>query len=53
VLAIHNVPLMVDGVYWRNGLEECMALEFGIPMGKVRVNQTVGENPKPAAAVIP
>jgi hypothetical protein len=52
VLAIHNVPLIVDGVYWRNGLEECMALEFGIPMGKVLVNETAGEIPKPATAVI-
>jgi hypothetical protein len=37
VLTIHDVPLVVSGVYWRNGLEECMALEFGIPLGKVLV----------------
>ena len=40
VLAIDNIPLIVDGVYWRNGLEECMALEFAVPMGKVRVSET-------------
>ncbi len=32
------LPLTVDGVYWRNGLEDCMVLEFGVPMGKVHVD---------------
>lgn len=38
-LAINDVPLVVDGVYWRNGIEDCLWLEFGVPMGKVLVNQ--------------
>lgn len=37
-IAINGVPLIVDGVYWRNGIEACLWVEFGIPMGKVRVN---------------
>ena len=39
LIAIHDVPLVVDGVYWRNGLEECLSMEFGIPMGTVQVNR--------------
>ena len=38
VLKIGSLPLTVDGVYWRNGLEDCLTLEFGIPPGKVRVD---------------
>ncbi len=42
-IAIGDVPLTVDGVYWRNGIEDCLWLEFGIPMGKVQVNETATE----------
>ena len=45
-LAINNVPLVVDGVYWRNGIEDCLWLEFGVPMGKVLVNQQGSETPR-------
>ncbi len=38
-ISINAVPLVVDGVYWRNGIEDCLWLDFGIPMGRVRVNQ--------------
>ena len=38
-ISINDVPLVVDGVYWRNGIEDCLWLDFGIPMGRVRVNQ--------------
>ena len=38
-ISIHDVPLVVDGVYWRNGIEDCLWLDFGIPMGRVRVNE--------------
>ena len=37
-IVINAVPLVVDGVYWRNGIEECLSMEFGIPMGRVQVN---------------
>jgi hypothetical protein len=42
VVTISDVPPEVDGVYWRNGIEDCLFLDFGIPMGKVRVNGTSG-----------
>ena len=38
-VAIDGLPETVDGVYWRNGLEDCLAMDFGIPMGKVLVNR--------------
>ncbi len=38
-ITVDNVPLVVDGVYWRNGIEDCLWLEFGVPMGKVLINQ--------------
>ena len=37
-IAIAGFPLMIDGVYWSNGLEDCLWLEFDIPPGKVLVN---------------
>ena len=37
-VAITGLPLTLDGVYWRNGLEECLYLDFAVPMGKVLVN---------------
>ena len=37
-LAVTNMPMTVNGVYWRNGFEECLLLNFGIPLGRVRVN---------------
>ena len=37
-VTLTNVPLAKDGVYWRNGIEDCANLEFNIPMGRVRVN---------------
>ena len=37
-IAVTGLPLMVDGVYWSNGLGECLWLEFDIPPGKVLVN---------------
>ena len=39
-VAIGEMPVTVDGVYWRNGIEDCMWLEFDIPMSKVRVNES-------------
>ena len=39
VLNIGTQPLTVDGVYWRNGLEDCLFLEFGVSMGKVHVDE--------------
>ncbi|MGI8743697.1 MAG: hypothetical protein ACR2NN_14205 [Bryobacteraceae bacterium] len=44
-VSIEGLPLTLDGVYWSNGLEDCLALEFGVPMGKVWVN-----SPDPAGA---
>ncbi len=38
-ISIYDVPLVMEGVYWRNGIEDCLWLNFGIPMGRVRVNQ--------------
>jgi hypothetical protein len=46
-IAIIGLPLIVDGVYWSNGLGECLWLEFDIPPGKVLVNDTA-----PADALI-
>ena len=40
-ITIEAVPLTVDGVYWRNGLEACLWMEFDIPMGKVQVTEAV------------
>jgi hypothetical protein len=37
-VAITGLPLIVDGVYWSNGFEDCLALDFDIPPGKVLVN---------------
>jgi hypothetical protein len=37
-IVINDVPLIMDGVYWRNGIEECLWLDFGIPMGRVQIN---------------
>ena len=37
-VAITGLPLTLDGVYWRNGLEDCLYLDFSVPMGKVVVN---------------
>jgi len=45
-IAIAGLPLMIDGVYWSNGFEDCLWLEFDIPPGKVLVN-----SPAPGAAV--
>ncbi len=39
VVSIRGLPVTLDGVYWRNGLEDCLNLDFGIPMGRVRVNE--------------
>jgi hypothetical protein len=46
-IAITGLPLIVDGVYWSNGLGECLWLEFDIPPGKVLVN-----DPAPRDALI-
>ena len=49
-IVIDNVPIVVDGVFWRNGIEECLWVEFGIPMGKVQVVQAgSGNSVSPAA----
>jgi hypothetical protein len=45
-IAIAGFPLMIDGVYWSNGFEDCLWLEFDIPPGKVLVNSSA-----PGAAV--
>ncbi len=45
-IAIGNAPLTVDGVYWRNGIEDCLRLEFGIPMGKVVVTDSAPPLPR-------
>jgi hypothetical protein len=37
-IAITGLPLIVDGVYWSNGFEDCLWLEFHVPPGKVRLN---------------
>ncbi len=39
VIAVDGLPSTLDGIYWRNGLEDSLDLDFGIPMGKVRVNE--------------
>lgn len=36
-ITLSDVPLVVDGVYWRNGIEDCLWLDFGVPMGRVQV----------------
>jgi hypothetical protein len=46
-IAITGLPLIVDGVYWSNGLGECLWLEFDIPPGKLLVN-----DPAPGDALI-
>ena len=38
-IRISGVPVTVDGVYWRNGIEDCLWLEFGVPMGTILVNE--------------
>ena len=48
LITISDVPVTVDGVYWRNGLEDCLMLEFGIPIRKVQVNEPVNRTPIPA-----
>ena len=37
-IAITGLPLMVDGVYWSNGFQDCLWLEFQIPPGRVLVD---------------
>lgn len=42
-ITIGDLPMTVDGVHWRNGIEDCLWLEFDIPMGKVEVTGRVKE----------
>jgi hypothetical protein len=37
-IAVTGLPLVLDGVYWSNGFEDCLWLEFHVPPGKVLVN---------------
>jgi len=37
-IAVTGLPLVLDGVYWSNGFEDCLWLEFQVPPGKVLVN---------------
>ena len=37
-VVVHGTPLARDGVYWRNGIEDCLYLNFDVPMGAVRVD---------------
>lgn len=46
-IVINDVPLAVDGVYWRNGIEDCLWLDFEIPIGKVLVNEQGSETASP------
>ena len=41
-ISLTGMPLMIDGVYWRNGLEDCLDVDFGIPPGTVLVNNPEG-----------
>jgi hypothetical protein len=36
-ITLREVPLLVNGVYWRNGIEDCLQMEFGIPVERVQV----------------
>ena len=49
LVEIQGVPFAVDGIYWRNGIEECLWMEFGIPMGKVRISSGFPESVRSAA----
>ncbi len=49
-ITITGMPLLVDGAYWSNGFAECLWLDFGVPMGKVRVN---GEPPQRGELELP